>query len=339
MPEERKRRVSITKSQRETAAGVELISLCQTMTDDGSLSVEEVGALRQWLVDNKDTDLPAKDFLSETVERILADGKVTPEECNELYAAIEKVLPPDIREYARGKRRAVEEGAREARKAEEIEERKSNLPLETWDFMVAGCRFEGRPPVICQHAHRGDVAYLARDPGNQYSRNAVEVRLGNGMQIGFVPEKLAAEIAPLLDKGHPHEAHIKKILTGGRSPIPVVVASLYPTLADRPGLCAPSQVPAKVLPAPVAGPARVAPGATFYCDACGVQLTAGIRYCTKCGKEQRQMSTPPAASLPPRPPAPAAHVPAPSTQAKKGSGCLIIFVVIVLLCIAVSILE
>jgi hypothetical protein len=33
-----KRRLSITKLQRETEAAIELISLCQTVTEDGSLS-------------------------------------------------------------------------------------------------------------------------------------------------------------------------------------------------------------------------------------------------------------------------------------------------------------
>src|SRR5437899_909381 len=37
------RRLSITKLQRQSAAGADLIALCQTVTEDGSLSEEEVG--------------------------------------------------------------------------------------------------------------------------------------------------------------------------------------------------------------------------------------------------------------------------------------------------------
>lgn len=105
-----KRRVSITKLQRRTTAAVDLIALCQTITDDGELADVEIAALQEWLRDNERVDLPAKDFLSQVVEKILADGHVTAEERDELYAAIEMVLPPDIRADVRGKRR--EAGAR-----------------------------------------------------------------------------------------------------------------------------------------------------------------------------------------------------------------------------------
>lgn len=99
-------------------------------------------------------------------------------------------------------------------------------------------------------------AFLARDRNNEFSRNAVEVRLQNGMQIGFVPEENAAEISPLLDAGYPHAAYIKKILTGGRAPIPVVVASVYAPDAVRSELVFEHQIPPKVVPphlAPLAG--------------------------------------------------------------------------------------
>ena len=68
----------------------ELISLCQTVTDDGHLADEEVLALRQWVDDNGSEDLPARDFLLQTVRRITEDGKVTDEERGELYQAIEE---------------------------------------------------------------------------------------------------------------------------------------------------------------------------------------------------------------------------------------------------------
>lgn len=78
------RRISITKRQRETAAATDLIALCQTVTEDGSLGEDEVGAMAQWLIDNVAVDLPAKEFLWATVERVIADGKVTPDERQEL---------------------------------------------------------------------------------------------------------------------------------------------------------------------------------------------------------------------------------------------------------------
>src|SRR5262245_22775495 len=109
----RKQRVSLTKTQRNTVVGTELLALCQTMTADGSLSEAEVGELRSWLEQNREVDLPARLFLSATVERILADGMVTQEERTELYKAIESVLPIEIRRDATSRRRTAEKENRE----------------------------------------------------------------------------------------------------------------------------------------------------------------------------------------------------------------------------------
>jgi hypothetical protein len=242
--ESRKRRVSLTKLQRQSAAGVDLIALCQTVTEDGSLSDDEVMALREWVEEYHNADLPAHAHLATTIERIIADGRVTDDERRELYLALEVILPPDVREPIRAKRRAREAAARQ----QEREERQFNTSLGTWNFMVAGVRYEGRPDVIRRYAHPGAPAYLIRDRNNTYSRNAIEVRLHNGMQIGFVPEEDAIEIAPRLDDGLPHKAVITKILTGGRSPIPVVEVDLFRQGATVDKLVVEADVPIKVLP-------------------------------------------------------------------------------------------
>src|SRR5256885_12444632 len=70
----------------------------------------------------------------------------------------------------------------------------------------------------------------------------------NGMQIGFVPEDYAVDVAPLLDSGLPHDAFITKVLTGGRSPIPVVQAYLHRADASSAHLVFEKDVPAKVPP-------------------------------------------------------------------------------------------
>jgi hypothetical protein len=178
---------------------------------------------------------------------------VTAEERDELYLAIETALPQGIRADVRGRRRAVRDQQRAARDAARVaasEARLRDAPLDRWDFMVAGCRYEGRPAVIHGYARPGDTAFLSRDPDNAFSRNATEIRLSNGLQVGYVPEEDATEIAPMLDAGHPHQAYIKKILTGGRYPIPVVVATLYSPAAVVPGLVHQQGVPPKqALPA------------------------------------------------------------------------------------------
>lgn len=267
---ERKRRVSISKLQRHTAAGTELISLCQTITADGHLADEEVMALRQWVDDNASADLPARDFLLQTVRRIIEDGKVTDEERIELYQAIEKILPTDIREAVRGKRRAIEDAAeaadREERDADnqlERDAKRRSRPIGSWNFMVAGCRYEGRPAAIRDYAIPGDRAYLVRDRGNRFSTNAVEVRLQNGAQAGYVPEELAIELAPLLDQGLPHTGVLTKVLTGGRTPIPVVQARIFRVDAEVADLVLEREVPATPphasVPSPALTPASAPP--------------------------------------------------------------------------------
>jgi len=190
-------------------------------------------------------------LLRETVERILADGRVTSQEREDLYRAIETVLPPDIRDSVRGTRLSRERGVKVARlppesaREPQSEAETRNTPVDVRDFMVAGVRYEGRPNIVSEFAREGDVAFLVRDRSNAFSRNAVEVRLSNGMQAGYVPEEHAVDVAPLLDAGHNHIAYVKKILTGGRTPIPVIVASLFSLDADRPDAISEHQVPRK----------------------------------------------------------------------------------------------
>jgi hypothetical protein len=208
-------RVSLTKLDRQSAAGLELIALCESATDDGHLSDAEIGDLREWVVTYADAPLPARSHLDATLARVLADGVITDDERAEVFAAVEKVLPPDLRAIAKGRR-----------KQRIQEDRRATEPLDEWDFMVAGCRYEGRGPLIQEHARVGDRVFLVRDHANAHSRDAVEVRLGTGHHIGFVPETIAADVAEAIDRG-PYIADIKKVLTGGRAPIPVIVASAY----------------------------------------------------------------------------------------------------------------
>lgn len=238
LPPHRIRRISLTKTQLRTELGAELLSLCESVTADGVVRPDEVEALRQWLDDSADVDLPAASYLREVVSRVIADGRITQEECREIYRAIEVVLPPEVRRQAVAARRTVEATARSEVKAARQQERAArakNRPTASANFMVAGVRYEGRPAIIAKHAHAGDSVRLVREHSNRYSRHAIAVLLGSGQQIGYVPEMDAQELAPLADQGAQYVAYITKILTGGRSPIPVVQAYLYgpeATVAD-----------------------------------------------------------------------------------------------------------
>jgi argininosuccinate lyase len=149
-------RKSLTKRQLQTAAGVELLSLCQSVTDDGKLLEAEIEGLRQWLVANKTSEMRAVSYLDEVIEKVLSDGKITDDEFEEIYLAIETILPPEIRKVARTKRRELSE----AKRVEEIAQLSHERPVEDADFMVAGVRYEGRAEIISEYVNEGDEIVL-----------------------------------------------------------------------------------------------------------------------------------------------------------------------------------
>ena len=122
--------------------------------------------------------------------------------------------------------------------------------------MVAGVRFEGRAMVISKFVRDGNAIALVRDRNNQFSPNAIEVRIETGHMIGFMPEIDACVLAPLLDQGAKYKAWVKKVLVYGRVPVPVVVAQLYG--ADYPLPDHPFDVSRKALAEQV-GPGEIDP--------------------------------------------------------------------------------
>jgi hypothetical protein len=47
---------------------------------------------------------------------------------------------------------------------------------------------------------------LRRDPANEHDPNAIAVHAAGGVQVGWVPREVAAELAPQLDGGEPWSA-------------------------------------------------------------------------------------------------------------------------------------
>lgn len=228
------RGVFLSKDQLRTELGIELLSLCQSVTADDRMAPEEIAGLKQWLSDAEAADmLPAK-YLRTVIDRVLADGRITADEYKEVYRAVEAVLPVEVRQQAVVARREAEaadkataRAEREAARRRKREERTSDAPVLSINFMVAGVRHEGRPAIIERQASAGDPVALERDPDNREGNPAITVKLANGEQIGLVPEDESRRLVPLLDQGCRYEARISSILTGGRSPIPVVQVDLF----------------------------------------------------------------------------------------------------------------
>jgi hypothetical protein len=196
--------------------GIDLLALCQRVTADGSVTSAEAKELSRWLEESASIAMPAIGHLRATVQRILEDGVVTQSELQELHRAVERVMPPE--------QRIVSEAVRKDREQTEKTKRR---PLARLDSMVAGLTFEGRAYVVHKHAVVGDPLFLVRDRNNPHSRAAIEVRLSNGMQVGFVPDVEAQGLAPLLDRGAIHIASIKKIWPGRRVDVPIIEAAFY----------------------------------------------------------------------------------------------------------------
>jgi acetaldehyde dehydrogenase (acetylating) len=95
-------------------------------------------------------------------------------------------------------------------------------------FMVAGVRQDGRPALIEQQASAGLAVTLDLATAGAHSGKAIAVRLPGGAQIGFVPAAESRQFVPLLQPGGHYSAHIVRIRSSGRSPIPVVQARFFP---------------------------------------------------------------------------------------------------------------
>jgi hypothetical protein len=226
-----------------TGLGAELLSLCQTVTADGRLEPEELAGLRQWLDDAETAQLPAAGHLRRVIERVLADGKITPEEYQEVYRALESILPFEARRQALNARlgaqaedEAAARAAREAERQRLRDQRRRGKPLASATFMVAGVRQQGRAATIEQHARAGEGVVLQREPASPHGVATIAVKLSGGQQLGFVPKDDARRLAPLLDGGCRYTAQISEIIGASRSSIPVVRADLYRPggLLDRP---------------------------------------------------------------------------------------------------------
>jgi hypothetical protein len=99
---------SLSQAEQASAQGAALLELCQAATSDGRFSPDELAALRQWLAEADFAAMPAARYLRSIVEKVIADGKITPGEYEEVYRAVESILPIEARLRATAARQAAE---------------------------------------------------------------------------------------------------------------------------------------------------------------------------------------------------------------------------------------
>lgn len=99
---------SLSQGDQSSAQGAALLELCRAATADGRFSPDELAALRQWLAEADFAAMPAARYLRSIVEKVIADGRITPDEYKQLYLAVESILPIDDRLQAMAARQDAE---------------------------------------------------------------------------------------------------------------------------------------------------------------------------------------------------------------------------------------
>lgn len=236
------RRVTLTKAQRATSAGAELVALLTELSDDGVVTREEMARLRAWLEVDRGADFAACPFLYQVIDTIAGDGGITEDELDTLASAIERVLPPEIRKHAaekrkhqRAARREALRGARQMERAAALEARERARPLHRGDFIVAGAGRSAERREACEDLQVGERVTLEREPENRHDANAILILNAAGDELGYVPREDAAEMAPLLDAGGWVEAIVKKVIEArGGYMLPIVISTIYRQGVERP---------------------------------------------------------------------------------------------------------
>jgi hypothetical protein len=230
-PHLRKRlRLSLSKKDLLSPAGAELSRLLETVTTDGKITNEKANKLQDWLVAHQEEDMPGIPYLQSILKAVLRTGSITEIGGDKLYSAVEKVLPVVARKAAIERRKAAEAAdqlrlERELKENEELH--RKDMPVEYFDFMLAGCSHRGRPTRIRTYVREGKEVQFYREPDNQHGFNAIMVAVDFKHHIGYVPRAQTATLAPFFDKGYRFKAYMKTVLTGGEYRIPVVAGEVY----------------------------------------------------------------------------------------------------------------
>jgi hypothetical protein len=94
----------------------ELIILLKGITDDGKISDEEVGWLRNWAEDLAETEHAGVRRLQTTVLDVTKDGVVTDAEREFLYTTIAGILPTEDANIARFRKRQAKQSEKQEKK-------------------------------------------------------------------------------------------------------------------------------------------------------------------------------------------------------------------------------
>jgi hypothetical protein len=123
------------------------------------------------------------------------------------------------------------------KRTQELESQQRRSPEDDFDFMVAGVSFDGRHRIIERCLSTNDRVKIVPEPHNSHDKYAVAITLTDGRKIGYVPRTESEDVSAYIDDGNYYVATVKKILSGGQFPVPVVTLRFYrpdqlPDIAD-----------------------------------------------------------------------------------------------------------
>lgn len=177
------KRVTIAKADRDSGPGAELMALCQRITVGGKLTEDGIKELIRWLRNNGSANLPAKDHLTEVMTKIVADRTVTRDEHQELYRAIESILPPDIRKTIVQQRKEVEAVRKERLKTAKAEQKQREMNERAQALAASG------------------VVMLTGINGRQYKLETLIGRVEYGEEtIAGLTKRLGSDIASVVEQ-------------------------------------------------------------------------------------------------------------------------------------------
>lgn len=201
-------RVTLTKTQLETEEGAELAAVCERLVHDGLLTNAEIGQLETWLLQHRDSELPAVTFLREIIAESVEDDIITDGERSALQRAIERVLPAEKRAQA-AKARKIAKGR-----------------VEHFYSKVRGLTFPNADgsdrSQIISRLRPGDMLRLEREPDNPRESSAIKILTENGEQIGYIATLIATSggtdrgLAAEMDRGIRVECRVKDLTGGGK---------------------------------------------------------------------------------------------------------------------------
>jgi hypothetical protein len=207
-----------------TSAG-ELFSLCQTATSDGTLTADQIAALRTWLERADSHEVPSARYVRALANDILQAGRVAPVDLQALWRALEPALPEELRRRPAALR-LVEHDGQEAEAASGVR-RTANAVLAGACFMLADTHQARHASAVERYARAGEAVLLVRPARRAPQGNTIQVCATNGKMLGEVPEHHARQLAPLLDRAARYRAHLLQVARGEQTCVVVVQVFLY----------------------------------------------------------------------------------------------------------------